>query len=55
VVVVADEPKAGAYYGGKVAAPVVARIVDRSLRLLEVPPRLVETARMNETTPRGTD
>ncbi len=38
VVVVIDEPRGGAYYGGEVAAPVFARIAAEALRLLAVPP-----------------
>jgi cell division protein FtsI (penicillin-binding protein 3) len=37
-VVVIDEPSAGEYYGGKVAAPVFSSIVGGALRLLAVPP-----------------
>lgn len=37
-VVVIDEPSAGAYYGGDVAAPVFSRVVGDSLRILGVPP-----------------
>ncbi len=38
VVVVVDEPRRDDYYGGDVAAPVFARIVAESLRLLAVTP-----------------
>lgn len=38
IVVVIDEPQAGAYYGGDVAAPVFARIASGALRLLNIPP-----------------
>jgi len=37
-VVVVDEPDAGEYYGGQVAAPVFAEIMAGALRLLGVPP-----------------
>ena len=37
-VVVIHEPGSGQYFGGEVAAPVFARLVERSLRLLRVPP-----------------
>lgn len=37
-VVVIDEPSAGAYYGGAVAAPVFARVMAGALRLMEIPP-----------------
>ncbi len=38
MVVVVNEPKAGLSGGGTVAAPVFARVAERSLRLLGVPP-----------------
>ena len=37
-VVVLDEPRRSAYYGGEVAAPIFSRIVAGGLRLLSVPP-----------------
>jgi len=37
-VVVIDEPSAGAYYGGAVAAPVFSRVMAGALRLMEIPP-----------------
>jgi cell division protein FtsI (penicillin-binding protein 3) len=37
-VVVIDEPGAGRYYGGDVAAPVFAEVVGGALRLMAVPP-----------------
>lgn len=37
-VVVVNEPSKGQYYGGEVAAPVFATVVERSLQLLQVPP-----------------
>jgi cell division protein FtsI (penicillin-binding protein 3) len=37
-VVIIDEPGAGKYYGGDVAAPVFAGVVGGALRLLAVPP-----------------
>lgn len=37
-VVVIDEPRNGAYYGGLVAAPVFSEIMSGALRLLAVPP-----------------
>jgi cell division protein FtsI (penicillin-binding protein 3) len=37
-VVIIDEPNAGKYYGGDVAAPVFSSVVGGSLRLLAVPP-----------------
>ncbi len=38
VVVFIDEPRAGLYYGGDVAAPVFSAIMSGALRLLAVPP-----------------
>ena len=38
VAVMVDEPSAGKYYGGLVAAPVFARITSETLRALRVPP-----------------
>ncbi len=38
VAVMIDEPSAGKYYGGSVAAPVFSRIVGDALRTLRVPP-----------------
>lgn len=38
MVVMIDEPRAGAYYGGLVAAPVFAKVMDGALRLFNVPP-----------------
>jgi cell division protein FtsI (penicillin-binding protein 3) len=38
LVVMVDEPRAGAYYGGEVAGPVFANVMAESLRLLNVAP-----------------
>ena len=38
LVVMIDEPKMGKYYGGLVAAPVFARVMQGALRILAVPP-----------------
>lgn len=38
IVVMIDEPQAGKYYGGQVAAPVFSRIMSGALRQLNVPP-----------------
>ncbi len=38
LVVVIDEPAAGQYYGGQVAAPIFSAIMADALRLLDVPP-----------------
>jgi cell division protein FtsI (penicillin-binding protein 3) len=37
-VVVVDNPQKGSYYGGTVAGPVFARVMEGALRLLDVPP-----------------
>jgi len=37
-VVLIDEPSRGQYFGGEVAAPVFSRLVESSLRLLQVQP-----------------
>ena len=42
IVVAIDEPTAGEYYGGVVAAPVFARVMDGALRLLGVVPDATE-------------
>lgn len=39
-VIMIDEPKAGAHYGGAVAAPVFAGIMQDAMRILRVPPDL---------------
>jgi len=38
IAVMVDEPSAGQYYGGAVAAPVFARVMEGALRILDVPP-----------------
>jgi cell division protein FtsI (penicillin-binding protein 3) len=38
MVIMIDEPNAGKYYGGQVAAPVFSRVMGGALRLLNVPP-----------------
>lgn len=37
-VVLIDEPSAGVYYGGEVAAPVFSRVIGDALRILGIPP-----------------
>lgn len=44
-VVMIDEPSAGVYYGGEVAAPVFSRVVGDALRILGIPPDDGEGAR----------
>jgi cell division protein FtsI (penicillin-binding protein 3) len=43
VAVMIDEPDAGQFYGGQVAAPVFAEVASRSLRALQVPPDAAAT------------
>jgi cell division protein FtsI (penicillin-binding protein 3) len=43
VAVMIDEPEAGQFYGGQVAAPVFAEVAARSLRTLQVPPDAAPT------------
>lgn len=38
MVVTIDEPSAGGYFGGEIAAPVFARVMTGALRLLDIPP-----------------
>ncbi|GAB6067067.1 penicillin-binding protein 2 [Methylothermus subterraneus] len=41
LLVVIEEPQGGQYYGGEVAAPVFARVMEMALKLLGVPPDAV--------------
>jgi cell division protein FtsI (penicillin-binding protein 3) len=50
VVVVIDEPNAGEYYGGVVAAPVFSRIVAGATRILAIPPDDLGVPRESATT-----
>ena len=43
IVVMIDEPSAGQYYGGLVAAPVFSKVMAGALRILEVAPDQEET------------
>ena len=38
VAVMVDEPNAGKYFGGDVAAPVFSEVVQQTLRMMSVPP-----------------
>jgi cell division protein FtsI (penicillin-binding protein 3) len=40
VAVLVDEPNAGKYFGGDVAAPVFSEVVQQTLRMMNVPPDL---------------
>ncbi|MEJ2138125.1 MAG: penicillin-binding transpeptidase domain-containing protein [Gammaproteobacteria bacterium] len=50
VVVVIDDPSAGEYYGGTVAAPVFSRIVADATRILAIPPDDIEGVQDLSTT-----
>jgi len=52
-VVVINDPKGELYGGGAVAAPVFAEIASATLRLLNVPPTLMETVNKTEHSTRG--
>ncbi|MBQ0725037.1 MAG: penicillin-binding protein 2, partial [Cycloclasticus sp.] len=54
LVVVIDEPKAGDYYGGLVAAPVFSRIMAGALRLMNVAPDDIKTSSVLAMLGRGT-
>ena len=47
VAVMVDEPSAGRYFGGLVAAPVFSQVVQQTLRILQVPPDLDVKSRVN--------
>ncbi len=44
--VVIDEPRAGKYYGGQVAAPVFAEVMAGALRMMNIPPDAEQAAGM---------
>ena len=46
VAVMIDEPSAGQYYGGAVAAPVFSEVVQQTLRLMAVPPDMAVKPRI---------
>ena len=52
-VVIIDEPGAGKYYGGEVAAPVFSGVVGGALRLLAVPPDAPVQRRQRARAPGG--
>ena len=52
VAVMVDEPSAGKYYGGDVAAPVFSRVVQETLRMLGVAPDLEVQAADRRRRPR---
>ena len=49
MVVMIDEPSAGAYYGGAVSAPVFSSVMEGALRLLNIPPDQEEQSPMVAT------
>jgi cell division protein FtsI (penicillin-binding protein 3) len=51
VAVMIDEPDAGQFYGGQVAAPVFAEVTARSLRALQVAPDAAATIVARHATP----
>jgi cell division protein FtsI (penicillin-binding protein 3) len=50
LLVMADSPSTGTYYGGAVAAPTFSRIAEQTLRYLAVPPDLADQMAVNATT-----
>lgn len=46
MVVMVDEPSAGDYYGGLVAAPVFSEVMTHAMRLLNVPPDAVDVEQL---------
>ena len=46
MIVMLDEPRAGKYFGGQVAAPVFSRVLSGALRLLDIPPDNLEFAQL---------
>jgi cell division protein FtsI (penicillin-binding protein 3) len=53
MVVVIDEPSSGQFYGGAVAAPVFATVVEAALRLFEIPPDAHQDRRVQVALHRG--
>lgn len=43
MLVMVDDPKAGVYFGGQVAAPVFSRVMTGALRLLNIPPDNIQS------------
>lgn len=46
MIVMLDEPRAGKYFGGQVAAPVFSRVLSGALRLLDIPPDNLKFAKL---------
>lgn len=53
MVVMIDEPKAGQFYGGAVAAPLFGTVMESALRLLKVPPDRPDVPRLQAAGARG--
>ena len=53
MVVVVDDPRGEHYYGGRVAAPVFAKVMAESLRLMNVPPDKIEMTAQTGVKPGG--
>ena len=53
LVVLIDEPQAGDYYGGLVAAPVFSRVMSGALRLMNVAPDKLEKSSLMASLDRG--
>jgi len=53
MMVMIEEPRAGRYYGGEVAAPVFARVMAGALRLLNISPDAAEPVQHNAATKAG--
>jgi cell division protein FtsI (penicillin-binding protein 3) len=53
MMVMIEEPRAGRYYGGEVAAPVFARVMAGALRLLNISPDAAEPVQHNAATQGG--
>jgi cell division protein FtsI (penicillin-binding protein 3) len=51
--VMIDEPAAGQYYGGLVAAPVFANVMEGAARLLQLPPDQIAPVTQTAATPKG--
>lgn len=47
IVVVVDDPQAGAYYGSQIAAPLFAKIAEGALRLFNVPPDMIDKQKLH--------
>lgn len=53
MVVMIDEPRAGQFYGGAVAAPLFGTVMESALRLLKVPPDRQDVPRLQAASARG--